>query len=219
MPSGRGHRRGQNPVSTLTCCRGDRPECPQVRRLGDERPQGPATSVIAAGQHQRERIHRERARFTRSRREEDPARIIGRACLGRGVGDKGGPTSFEVGGEGGPGLGLEGDVEGLVALRPPEADQRPLEVEIARAEKADARIASGCRFEDRGDHPVAQIERSIPIAAWAQTDVPWCAWNTWRPRSASTPVCLDPRCRLSAGASRGSWSSRRSHPAVASAWR
>src|SRR5450759_3914249 len=32
--------------------------------VGAERPQGPATSVIAAGQHQRERIHRERARFT-----------------------------------------------------------------------------------------------------------------------------------------------------------
>jgi len=68
-------------------------------------------------------------------------------------------------GEGGPDLGLEGNVEGLGALGPPEADERPLEVEIIKVEKADARIASGRRLEDRDNRPVAQVERSLSGAA------------------------------------------------------
>jgi hypothetical protein len=92
--------------------------------VGAERPEAPAPGVIAAGQQKRDRVHRERAHAVAlAGGDEEPARV--RLTRGEGLLDEEGPPAFEVGGEGGPGLGLEGDVEGLGALRSPEADERP----------------------------------------------------------------------------------------------
>jgi len=75
---------------------------------------------------------------------------------GAGLGRVGRPHP-KVGGQGGPCLGLEGDVEGLAALHPPEADQRPLEVEVLEPESGTS--------EFRDDRPVVRVERSLSEAA------------------------------------------------------
>jgi hypothetical protein len=43
---------------------------------------------------------------------------------------QGRPASLEIGVERDPGLGLQGDVEGLAPLAAPEADEPALEVEV-----------------------------------------------------------------------------------------
>ena len=55
----------------------------------------------------------------------------GSPCSGAGGGrQEGGSAALEVGEEGGPVLGLQGEFEGLAALGPPEAYDRALEVHI-----------------------------------------------------------------------------------------
>jgi hypothetical protein len=113
--------------------------------VGAERPEAPAPRVVAAGQHQRERVHREGPRFTGSRREEDPARIVGRARLGRGVGDKGGPTAFEIRSEGGPCR--------VGCRRPSGTTAEPAIVAVVKAQEAPGqrprvRVPEGRKRED-----------------------------------------------------------------------
>jgi|NGEPerStandDraft_6_1074524.scaffolds.fasta_scaffold09735_5 hypothetical protein len=53
------------------------------------------------------------------------------------------PAALACSTKGGPGLGLEGDVEGLATFSSPEADEPPLVVEVLEAQEAHARVASG----------------------------------------------------------------------------
>src|SRR5450756_1891279 len=105
--------------------------------MGAECPQAPASRVVAAGEHERDRVHREGLHaIALAGGNEEPTRV--RLAGSARLLDEDWPSALEVGGEGGPGLGLEGDIEGLAALPPPEADQGPLEVEVFEAEKAHA---------------------------------------------------------------------------------
>jgi len=66
-----------------------------------------ASGVVAAGQHERDRIHRERPRLAASVREEEPAGIVNR----RGGGWKeGGSSASEVGEDRGCSLRLQGEI-------------------------------------------------------------------------------------------------------------
>ena len=132
--------------------------------VGAERPEASTTGVIATGEHERDRVHRERLyAVALTRGDEEPARI--RFAGSTRLLDKGWPSVLEVGGEGGPGLGLESDVKGLATLAPPETDQGPLEVDVLKPQESDARVAGRCRLEDRDDRPVTQVERSVSGAA------------------------------------------------------
>jgi hypothetical protein len=132
-----------------------------------ERPQAPTSRVIAAGEHERDRVHRERLHaVTLAGGDEEPARV-GLAVVA-GLFDEVGSPALEVREEGRPGLGLQGDVEGLAALAAPEADERPLEVEVLEPQQSYARVASGGRLENRDDRSVAQVESfdlGIPLEA------------------------------------------------------
>src|SRR5674476_230384 len=97
--------------------------------MGAEGPQGPASRVVAPREHERDCVHRERLHaIALACGDEEPARVVlaGRA----GLLHEDRPSSLEVGEEGSAGLGLEGDVEGLATLPPPEADEPPIEVEV-----------------------------------------------------------------------------------------
>src|SRR5450759_4300612 len=99
-----------------------------------ERAQTPTTGVVAPREHERDRIHRERLHpVALAGRDEEPARV--RLAVSTGLLHEGWPSAFEVGEEASPGLGLEGDVEGLATLAPPEADEPPLEVDVLEAEE------------------------------------------------------------------------------------
>ena len=77
-----------------------------------ERPQAPAPRVIAAGEHERDRVHRERLHAVAlAGGDEEPARVV--LPVRTGLLHEEWPPAFEVGEEGSPGLGLEGDIEGL----------------------------------------------------------------------------------------------------------
>src|SRR5664279_1863220 len=80
--------------------------------MGAECPQAPASRVVAAGEHERDRVHREGLHaIALAGGDEEPARV--RLTRGEGVLDEEGPPVLEVGGYGYPALGLEGYVEGL----------------------------------------------------------------------------------------------------------
>src|SRR5664280_2639502 len=88
--------------------------------MGAERAQAPTPGVIAPREHERDRIHRERLHpVALAGGYEEPARV--RLAVSAGLPDEDWPAALEVGEEGGPSLGLEGDVEGLAALASPEA--------------------------------------------------------------------------------------------------
>src|SRR5665811_2062421 len=92
-----------------------------------EAAQAPAAGVVAAGQHERDRIHRERAWLTTSVREEEPAWIVDR---GEGGWKESGSSALEVDVDRGCSPGLKGEFECLAALGPAEANDRALEVQI-----------------------------------------------------------------------------------------
>src|SRR5664280_3487572 len=88
--------------------------------MGAEGPEASAARVIAPREHERDRIHRERLHpVALAGGYEEPARV--RLAVSAGLPDEDWPAALEVGEEGGPSLGLEGDVEGLAALASPEA--------------------------------------------------------------------------------------------------
>src|SRR5450759_3510326 len=129
-----------------------------------ERPEGPATGVIAAGEHERDRVHREGLHSVAlAGGDEEPARV--RLTGGEGLLHEEWPPALEVGGYGYPALGLEGYVERLTTLAPPEADQRALEVDVLEPQEPHARVPGSRRLEDRDDRPVAQVEGSVSGAA------------------------------------------------------
>jgi hypothetical protein len=80
--------------------------------------------VVAAGEHEREGVHPERPRRTRSRGEEQPAGVVGAARIGCGTTEERRAALGEVRGEGGPFRKLPGSRTSLYerldrpALRP-----------------------------------------------------------------------------------------------------
>src|SRR5664280_1569593 len=104
-----------------------------------ERPQTSTPGVIAPREHERDRVHRERLHAVAlTGGDEQPARI--RLAGSARLLDEGRPTALEVGEEGGPGLGLEGDIEGLATFAPPEADEPPLVVEVLEPKEPHTRV-------------------------------------------------------------------------------
>src|SRR5664280_1640920 len=106
-----------------------------------ERSQASAAGVIAPREHERDGIHRERLdAVALAGRDEEPARVV--LPVRTGLVCEEWPSALEVREEGSPGLGLEGDVEGLAALASPEADERPLEVDLLEPKAPHTRVAA-----------------------------------------------------------------------------
>ncbi len=81
--------------------------CAMADAMRAKAAQAPAADVVAAGQHERDRIHRERPRFTASVREEEPAWIVVR---GGGGWKEGGSTALEEGEDRGCSPRLKGEI-------------------------------------------------------------------------------------------------------------
>lgn len=60
---------------------------------------------------------------------------------------------------------MEGGLERLAALRPSEADDRSIEVDVLEPKQPHTRVPGRRRHEDRHDRSVAEIERPVSDAA------------------------------------------------------